>query len=331
MWTQTHRRATAHRGLQLPSLGMRIVEVLTSPDAEARRPLIDFIEQQTTVTGARPLSDHLWLDLRSGSPGLLAARVTESSDGGPRTIALAQISDTNESATLEVALDRDSVGDDVGAILRDLTETIVEDFRARITDGQRARLSWWVDEPDDAVQQLATDLGLSPLRQLHEMRRSLPAERHATVSTRAFQPDVDTEAFLAVNNRAFADHGEQGGWTTDTLALRMAEPWFDPDGFRLHDIDGRVAAFCWTKIHDDHDPVMGEIYAIAVDPDFHGRGLGSELTLAGLDSITDRGITLADLYVDGSNEAAVRTYQRLGFDIHRTRWAFAGELDRLAG
>jgi len=66
---------------------------------------------------------------------------------------------------------------------------------------------------------------------------------------------------------------------------------------------------------------------IAVDPAFHGRGLGRQLTLAGLDSISGRGITLANLYVDAGNAAAVALYRRLGFHVHRTRVAFAGTLE----
>ena len=46
--------------------------------------------------------------------------------------------------------------------------------------------------------------------------------------------------------------------------------------------DGRLAGFCWTKVHDDEEPPLGEIYVIAVDPDFVGRGLGRALTVAGL-------------------------------------------------
>lgn len=315
---------------------MRLVEVIQSPDAASRTELVDFVGTQTERLGTRPMSDHLWLDLRSGSPDLLTAGVHESLDthgrsAGRRTLALAQISATNESSTLELVVDESTVGSgDLDGLTRDLAETIVDALRRSIRIDVTSRLSWWIDEPSDATRALAADLGLTPIRQLHEMRRSLPTERHATVVTRPFRPGLDDEAFLSVNNRAFADHGEQGGWTPDTLALRLAEPWFDPDGFLLHDIDGRVAAFCWTKVHEHHDPVLGEIYAIAVDPDFHGRGLGSELTLAGLDWISGRGVELANLYVDADNSAAVRTYERLGFHVHRTRWAFAGDLRRQA-
>ena len=115
----------------------------------------------------------------------------------------------------------------------------------------------------------------------------------------------------------------EGLWT---LALRTAEAWFDPDGFRLYEHDDKVAAFCWTKVHRETEPPLGEIYVIGVDPALHGRGLGRQLTLAGLDWLSDHGIETASLYVDGGNTAALHLYERLGFVKHRSRFAFAGTL-----
>jgi mycothiol synthase len=184
----------------------------------------------------------------------------------------------------------------------------------------------------------------------------LPLDRPVDVATRPFEPGRDDDAFLAVNNRAFAGHPEQSGWTRETLRQRQDESWFDPAGFLLHEREGRLAAFCWTKLHTrgaappvnpstappeettahgeasgrdvthDETPVLGEIYVIAVDPDFQGLGLGNQLTLAGLASIAGRGVPVGMLYVDGGNTTAVTMYERLGFTVHRTDRAFTADV-----
>src|SRR5260370_23411893 len=125
----------------------------------------------------------------------------------------------------------------------------------------------------------------------------------------------DEPAWLEVNNRAFHWHPEQGGWDIATLKARQAEPWFDPNGFLLHERDGKLLGFCWTKIHDDTTPRLGEIYVIAVDPDAGGRGLGPALVLAGLAYLSERDLTMGMLYVDATNAPALHLYDELGFTI----------------
>ena len=118
---------------------------------------------------------------------------------------------------------------------------------------------------------------------------------------------------MTTNNRAFASHPEQGHWDLATLLEREREPWFDPEGFLVLEVDGRVAGSCWTKVHAQADPPMGEIYVISVDPDFHGRGWGRALTLAGLDWLGGQGLTVGMLYVDADNVAASTMYRSMGF------------------
>ena len=73
------------------------------------------------------------------------------------------------------------------------------------------------------------------------------------------------------------------------------------------------------------DPVMGEIYVIGIDPTAAGSGLGTALTIAGLQSIASRGVDVGMLYVDADNNAAMKMYRNLGFEVHRTDVAFVGD------
>ncbi|MET0144574.1 MAG: mycothiol synthase [Ilumatobacteraceae bacterium] len=289
------------------------------------RPALDrLMAAATAVDGHHPLSDHLRMDLARGAGSGFAAVTARTSD---QLVGYAQLSEVNGLHTVEVVVEPTARAD--LSIAGDLLHAAIDVVATR---GGGA-VQWWSFDADRRPQGGADDAGLAAkaglalTRSLYQMRCELPTGLTVDVPTRSFEPGADEAAWLRVNNRAFATHPEQGGWTMETLALREAEPWFDADGFRLHERDGRLAAFCWTKLHTDTSPVLGEIYVIAVDPDFQGLGLGRQLTLAGLASIADRGVAVGMLYVDADNTAAVTMYEHIGFTIHRTDRAYTADIE----
>jgi mycothiol synthase len=278
------------------------------------------LEAAERADGHRPLDDHLWLDLvEGGRPGFAGLVAWEP--GHEHPVAYAQVSRGNNSWALELVVHPHHryEMETIGPELLDAALGVVDEEGG-------GHVHWWVFEPTPVHDELAARVGLTPGRTLLQMRRTLPVEQTTDVATRPFRVGGDEDAWLKVNNRAFHDHPEQGGWDRDTLAQREKEPWFDPAGFLLHEREGRLAAFCWTKAHGDHDPVLGEIYVIAVDPDFHGLGLGKALTLAGLDHLARQGIGIGMLYVDADNTAALALYRSLGFATHRTDRAYTGDI-----
>jgi mycothiol synthase len=203
-----------------------------------------------------------------------------------------------------------------------------------------ARNRFWAHGTLEPARATASALGLVPVRELVQMRRSLRDIPDAVpplpgVQIRTYAGAADDAELLRVNNAAFAYHPEQGGWTDAELAERRNEPWFDPAGLFLafgdpeSDQAGKLLGFHWTKVHLDR-PGLGEVYVVGVDPSAQGRGLGQALTAVGIQWLAHR---LADsktsaeptvmLYVESDNTAAVRTYQRLGFTTYSVDTAFA--------
>jgi mycothiol synthase len=205
-------------------------------------------------------------------------------------------------------------GDDVAAAL-------LERAVAEAPTGSPIHL--WAMHAGPADDTRAGAHGFIPERDLLQLRVPLPLAPEVVgatrpLTTRPFVPGRDEEAWVETNNQAFADHPEQGGWTVPQLRERMAADWVDLEGFLVaDDPEGTgLIGSCWTKIHRDRLPALGEIYVIAVDPRHHGQGWGRSLTVAGLQSLADRGVTVGMLYTDATNEAAVALYRSLGFRLH---------------
>jgi len=283
--------------------------------ADDRQRIGGLLDSAARADGHPPLNDHLRLDLASGGQdGFVAVEALDADDA---PVAYAQLSRGNDSWELGIVVDPAD---------RERFVELADALIAEAATYASGRVHWWVRAPSASEAAVAEHAGMHLARALHQMRRPLPTGLPVDVDTRAFVVGQDEEAWVAVNNRAFAGHPEQGGWDVDTLRARESEPWFDADGFRLYEEDGRLLGFCWTKIHRDAepmpDPLLGEIYVIGVDPDGHGRGLGRALTLAGLEWLSSRGVSVGMLYVDAANTTAMKLYRSIGFTTHEVQNAY---------
>jgi mycothiol synthase len=276
--------------------------------------LTRLLEAASAADGHRALGEHKWLDLvqggRAGFAGFIARETSHR-----RVIGYAQISrGESHSWAVEYVVHPDWRDPDHG-----LREDLVRAALGEIAQQGGGHVHLWIPKPTPADDAVAETAGLRRGRDVFQMRRPLPVEGlHASLVTRPFRPGEDEDRWLEVNNRAFRGHPEQGVWTLETMTEREQQDWFDPAGFLLHEVGDDLAGFCWTKVHDEEQ--LGEIYVIAVNPDYQGRGLGKELVLAGLDHLTERGLPTAMLYVDRDNVEARGLYKALGFfDDHVDR------------
>jgi mycothiol synthase len=288
--------------------------------AEAMADIDSLLEAVERADAQRPLSDHMWLDLRQGGrPGF--AGLLGWQDDHDHLVAYCQVSRGNESWSLDLVVHPHH--------RYEMTTIGPEMLRAAINIIQAeggGHVHWWVFEPTPTYTSLAADIGLLPGRTLLQLRVQLPLTQSTDIETCAFRVGKDEAQWLDVNNRAFADHPEQGDWSTETLASRFATRWFKPEGLLLHHEDNQLAGFCWTKLHTDTTPHLGEIYVVAVDPAFARRGLGRALTIAGLQHLSTEGAPVGMLYVAADNLAALSLYRSLGFTTHHTQRAFVGDV-----
>ena len=285
---------------------------LDDADVAAVHRLVDAVVQ---ADGFGPLSEHVMLHLPRGGDADVRHLLVQDGD---RLLGFAHldVTDAVAGSSAELAVHpearRQGVGRAIVTSLLDLTP-----------DG---RLRLWAHGEHPAAAALAQSMGFTRSRVLWQMRRplaeALPDVRVPEgVEIRPFEVGVDEERWTRTNNRAFADHPDQGRWGVEEVLLREAESWFDPKGFFLAFRGDDLVGFHWTKVHGAHGhdhPPIGEVYVVGVDPSEQGRGLGPALTLLGLHHLQAQGLDEVMLYVDEANTNAIRVYERLGFTRYAT-------------
>ncbi len=308
--------------MELHPLGvdLEVHRPVTPADAELVRQVAD---AAGAADGHPAVGDSVWRDLAepTDASALVVARV-DGAVAGVVHVGAAENEPDHRTGALVL---------DPGHRVPDVLGALVDRAARRDVCGPAERLSVWMLGADDAVDALLWQVGATRARELFQMRVPLPlAERPdwpAGVTPRTFVPGRDEDAWLRVNNRAFADDPDQHGWTPDVLHTRESEAWFEPEGFLLA-VTGtdEIVGFCWTKRHAPAPPIepdpLGEIYVIGVDPAHQGTGLGRALVVAGLASLHDRGSPTGMLFVDAANRGAVALYRKLGFDVSRADRAY---------
>jgi mycothiol synthase len=293
------------------------LRALPAPDRASLRRLLE---------RAQATSDHPPLP----EPQQLAvSHVAEAPDGerivlarhGTELVGIALLSPARDGSTVvHVVVDPAAAPAAPAAAAPAIGQALLE--RAVEEAPGAAPIHFWVMQASAADDLRAATEGFVPERDVLQMRVALPLPADVVaatrpLATRAFVVGRDEEPWVEMNNRAFAGHPEQGAWTVAELQERMAADWVELDDFLIaDDPDGPgLIGACWTKVHRDRNPVLGEIYVIDVDPRHHGQGWGRSLTVAGLTHLAGLGITVGMLYTDATNVAAVALYRSLGFTV----------------
>jgi mycothiol synthase len=310
---------------------MNHVEIVSQLDDQHLEQLPRLIEAAVRADGHEPLGEHKFLRLRRGDD--LSAAMLAFEDGllagYAHTVTYGEGDERRASCEFVVHPEFRQRG--IGRML--LSHAIMH------ANSQQARkLDVWAYNDRGAGASIASAFGFSAARRLLHLHRHVRAPSQAPqvegVRVRAMRPGEDDQHWLALNNRIFAGHPENGAWTLEDLRARMAQPWFDPHDVLLLEAGDALAGFCWLKIDDrPGEGRVGEIYVIGTAPEHQGRGLGRLLLARGLAHLASRAADVAAIYVDESNAAGVALYESSGFHYHHVDVCYSRDLratERLA-
>lgn len=297
------------------------IELRNTLDQRALSEICALIEAARAIQGHAPVSEHKASHLAVGVRdwvGILAYDEDQLVGyAHTRWNALGTPAPPRPRMAVEVVVHPDWYG-------RDVARHLLNETRAVLGRAGGGLLYLWVHWVEDPSATLAARMGFRIQRELAFMARDFdrppaPSEPPEGVVIRPYREGIDDQAFLEVNNAAFPDHPENGGWTPEVFAERRALEWFDPAGLLMAWRDDELLGFHWTKWHGHagekapaHEP-EGEVYVLAVSPRARGLGLGRVLLHAGLGHLYDRGCRRVILYVDRANESARMLYESEGF------------------
>jgi len=274
-------------------------------DSGVRDALMQLDAAVCAATTWAPFGEGVWRDLVSPGSGSFAALTLEQN----MPLAAVYASETNGYWSLGLAA--------LPGHLPPLSEAL-----GKIAALGADQMTAWVlnsaEATSLAISQLLSTNGFIEARRLLRLEVALPVEALSLpsgVTLSAFDEERDTQAWIETNNLSFDGHPEQGGWSVEKFADRRAEAWFRSDDLLVAHLDGLFVGFCWTKTSiETARPPIGEIYVIAVNPEFVGRGIGSALCSQGLAHLENKHRSeIGMLYVDASNDTALKTYGKLGF------------------
>ena len=277
--------------------------------------VLSLIKAAHDFDGTPAIAEHVLLHLRHGGDKSDSHLVIEENH---QVIAYAHLDTTDLVAgpSVEAVVHPQHRGKGLGAL------TLKEAIKIC---GDKTRI--WSHGDLPAAKAIAASLKLERLWSNLLMSKNLSEIQPVTSKypIRTFIPPLDNQAFLDLNNKVFADYPDQGGWSEDDLKVRLNEDWFDDKGFFVAEDKDELIGFCWTKIHGAHPhshtggdndhghEALGEIYVLAVNPDYKGKGIGRDLTITGLNYLKYQGLNNVMLYVGVENKPAFKLYKSLGF------------------
>jgi dTDP-4-amino-4,6-dideoxy-D-galactose acyltransferase len=204
-----------------------------------------------------------------------------------------------------------------------LTAPLLEEALAACRDGAVECLYFLADPSDGTTVRLAEEAGFR-LRDVrvtlaHQLAQA-PAAADGTpaVSVRPGTP-ADLPALRAIARVSHLDsrfaHDERLAERAPALFEAWIEGSFEGLAEVVHVIDGANGAGGYVTCRVGAGGTEGDIGLVAVAPPLRGAGAGTALLRAALEWFARRGVGRVSVVTQGRNTAAIRLYERAGFQV----------------
>ncbi len=155
--------------------------------------------------------------------------------------------------------------------------------------------------------------------------RSLLLERHAQVKWRAFRDDLDGKVFSCLGAaqgclKLMREIASQNTFCAAATWMVVYQP--EPDW---------PACDCGTIQGITRNGGIGAIQNVGVTPEHRGQGIGRAMVIQALRGFIQCGMGWSMLEVTALNEAAVRLYRSLGFEVVEVLYRDSGTGETVAG